>query len=199
MKLISLAKMRLIIIRHGETEANIAGILQGQTDGELTENGIEQAKKLGLRFKETKIEQVYSSDLQRAIDTANEILKYHPNLTLIQDKRIRERDFDRFEGKPFQEDWDWDNLPEGVENNGEMMDRAKNFIDDIYSKHKGKTVLVVCHGGMKAALFNVINNKTPEEYEDYVIKNTAVSIFNIEEDGNHKIHLLNCVDHLDSK
>lgn len=189
--------MRLIIIRHGQTTANVAKILQGQEHGELTEEGKEQAKKLGLRFKDTKIDQVYSSDLQRAVDTTNEILKYHPDITLIQDKRVRERYFGKFENDSYPQDWDWRKFPEGVETNEEMMVRAKSFIDEIYEKYKGKTVLVVSHGGMKAAFINVIYNRNAKEYEDYVLRNTSVSIFDIEEDGDHKIHVINCVEHLE--
>jgi broad specificity phosphatase PhoE len=69
--------MRLIIIRHGETNDNANGICQGQNDSPLSENGIAQAKSLALRFKDRKIDAVYSSDLQRAANTALEILKFH--------------------------------------------------------------------------------------------------------------------------
>ena len=189
--------MRLIIVRHGETTANATRILQGQEHGELTENGIEQAKKLALRFKDTKIDQIYSSPLKRAVDTANEILKFHTNIKLITDERVMERHFDKYEGGPYPPDWDWINYPEGVETNKEMMDRGKEFIDEIYEKHKAKTVVVVCHGGMKIAFINVINGLHPDDYEDYSIRNTSVSIFDIEEDGDHKIDLINCVEHLE--
>ena len=67
--------MKLIIARHGETEENKKGILQGHLPGKLTELGIEQSKKLALRLKNEKIDAIYSSDLARASNTAKEIIK----------------------------------------------------------------------------------------------------------------------------
>lgn len=90
-------KMKLIIIRHGETNHNKERICQGQLDTDLSIEGIEQAKKLGKRFKETKINFCYSSDLKRAKNTAKEILKYHEDIKLILDKRIRERNFGKLQ------------------------------------------------------------------------------------------------------
>ncbi|MBN2881830.1 histidine phosphatase family protein [Candidatus Woesearchaeota archaeon] len=189
--------MKLIITRHGETLENINKICQGQTEGTLSENGIEQAKKLALRLKDTKIDAIYSSSLRRTIDTSKEILKFHPQLKLNLDKRIMERYLERFENKPFPEDWDWDNLPEGVETNQEMYNRVKDFLDDIYKKHKDETVLIVCHGGTKIAFLNIIYNKSPEESNTWDhIKNTSISEFTIEEDGKHKVHVLNDTTHL---
>ena len=65
--------MKLIITRHGETEENKAGIIQGHLPGHLSEAGIEQAKKVAFRLKDEKINFIYSSDLDRAADTAKEI------------------------------------------------------------------------------------------------------------------------------
>ncbi|MCK5510791.1 histidine phosphatase family protein [Candidatus Parcubacteria bacterium] len=190
--------MRLIITRHGETIENINRICQGQTDGQLSKKGIEQAKKLGIRFKDRKIDAIYSSDLKRTVDTAKEILKYHPSLKLNLDKRIRERFFGKLQGNLFPNNWDWKNIPEDVETSENIYKRAKEFIDDVYLKYKNKTVLVVCHGGIKKALLTVIHNKHFSEFGIWEkINNTSVSEFDIEENGNHKIHILNCTSHLE--
>lgn len=188
--------MRLIITRHGETFDNINRICQGQTQGELTQEGLEQAKKLGMRFKTTEIDAVYSSDLKRAVDTAKEILKPHPKLKLRLDKRLRERYLGELQGRPFPPGWDWNNLPPDAETDAEMCKRAKEFIDDIYACNK--TVLVVCHGGMKMALLNVIHNKPVSEFDSWKgIKNTSVSQVYIEKDGSHTLRTLNCIKHLE--
>ena len=189
--------MRLIIIRHGETIQNVAGICQGQGPGELSENGVEQAKKLGLRFKDEKIDVIYSSDLQRAIDTANEILKYHSSLNLKLDKRLRERSFGSFEGK-LRPDIDWGKPPKDVETEEEMISRGKSFIDEMYKQYKDKTVVAVSHGGMKRAFYTIMHNIPVHKHCSWdKIKNTSVSEFEFQEDGNHKIKLLNCTNHLD--
>ncbi len=74
--------MKLIITRHGETEENRTGIVQGHLPGQLSESGIEQAQKLALRLKGEKIDVIYSSDLDRASDTAKEIAKDHPSVPI---------------------------------------------------------------------------------------------------------------------
>lgn len=56
--------MRLILVRHGETKDNDAGILQGQLHGELNKSGIEQAEKVAVRLKNEKIDFIFTSDLK---------------------------------------------------------------------------------------------------------------------------------------
>ena len=190
--------MKLIITRHGETIENINKIHQGHTHGTLSEKGIEQAKKLALRLKDEKIDFIYSSDLKRASDTAKEIIKYHPNLKLQLDERLRERYTGSMSGKPWPKDWDWTKLPEDFESDKEICIRAKKFLDELYAKHKDKNVLLVCHGGIKMALLTVIHDKPAEEFGEFEgIKNTAVSILEIEENKDLKIHCINCLKHLD--
>ena len=188
--------MRLIIVRHGETVQNVQGVCQGQSEGYLTENGINQAKKLGIRLKDKKIDAVYSSDLIRTVDTAKHIIEYHPELDLKLDKRLRERNFGSFEGK-VRPELDWSNLPDDVETDMSMYNRAKDFVDEIYETHKNQTVLVVSHGGLKRAFYTLFHNLPISEYGSWdSVRNTSVSEFEISEDGNHKIHLLNCIEHL---
>lgn len=190
--------MRLIVVRHGETIENRENICQGQTDGTLSELGIEQVKKLALRLKDENFDLIYSSDLGRAVNTAKEIVKYHPELKLNLDKRLRERHIAKIAGKKFPENFDWDNLPDGSETRQDLFDRVKNFFEELYLKHKGQTVLVVTHGGVKIISLLIAYNKPLSEFLSLRgIKNTSVSIFDMEEDGNHKIHLVNCTKHLD--
>ncbi|MFW5852855.1 MAG: histidine phosphatase family protein, partial [Nanoarchaeota archaeon] len=124
--------MKLIIVRHGETFENISGICQGQSDGTLSDKGKLQAKKVAERLKDEKIDALYSSDLQRTVDTANEILRYHPKIELKKDKLLRERYFGEFEGKPFGADFDWNNLPDSVETDKQMCDRVREFLEKVY-------------------------------------------------------------------
>ena len=69
--------MYLYIIRHGETYGNING--DGFTETDLTDNGLNQAFLLGERFKDERIDAIYTSTLIRAVRTGNEIFKYHKN------------------------------------------------------------------------------------------------------------------------
>jgi len=67
--------MKLIIVRHGETEENKKGIVMGHLPGKLSQEGINQIKKVALRLKDEKIDFIYSSDLTRASDTGLLILR----------------------------------------------------------------------------------------------------------------------------
>lgn len=189
--------MKLIIVRHGETEENVKGICQGQTPGTLTPKGIEQAKKLALRLKSEHIDAAYSSDQKRASDTAKQILKFHPHLKLQLDKRLRERSLGHYEGHPFPKDWDWKSLPNNVESDKMMVERLRLFVNDIAKNHPSQTVLVVCHGGTKYALLSAISPTLLVGIGSLLdFKNTSISVVEITKD-KRLVHLLNCTKHLE--
>jgi len=189
--------MKLIVTRHGETEENKLGILQGHMPGTLSKEGVQQAKKLALRLKDEKIDLIYSSDLKRAKDTTKEIIKFHKNTPVFYIKELREGDNGSYEGKKRTE-VDLNHFPEDAESLENMMKRIGGFLDKLYQENKDKTILFICHGGIKRSLIAHILNK-PVSYIKEVPKpeNTAVSIFEIREDKNHKMHLLNCIKHLE--
>ncbi len=94
--------MRLILVRHGETDQHVKGILLGQKiDAGLNRNGISQATKLALRLKKEKIDTIFSSDLKRAKETARIINDYH-DLKIKYTKKLRERNFGVFQGKQWR-------------------------------------------------------------------------------------------------
>lgn len=187
--------MRLIITRHGETEENKKGIIQGHLPGKLTDLGIEQAKKLSLRLKKEKIDAIYSSDLARASDTAKEIAKFHPNAKLLFVPELREKDQGSISGKLMTEiDW---SKPRDSEKKEAMVTRAKKILEEVYRQYKGKTVLFVSHGGLITILINLLLNKPLEDAKKMDNPgNTSISIFEIREDNNHQLILLNCDKHL---
>ena len=192
--------MKLIITRHGKTIENQNEICQGQTGGNLSEEGIEQIRKLGKRLRNEVIHVIYSSDLKRTVDTTREILKYQQEVEVLYDKRLRERYLGKLQGCKFPDNWDWNNLPKYVETDEDMYIRAKEIINEIYQKNKNKTVLIVAHGGLNLALFSVIFNKGSASFSEFnESKNTSVSIFEMKTNGVTITHLLNCVKHLDSE
>lgn len=187
--------MKLIITRHGETEENKLGMLQGHLPGKLTKEGIEQAKKLALRLKNEKIDAIYSSDLARASDTAKEIAKFHPDAKLFFAQELREKDQGSLTGK-LMKDIDW-SKPRDTEKSESMTKRAKIIFEKAYKKYKEQTAVFVSHGGLINVLTSLITNKSLEDIKKMNSpKNTAVSIFEIKEDKNHEIIVLNCDKHL---
>jgi len=196
--------MKLIITRHGETEENKAGIIQGHLPGHLSETGIEQAKKVALRLKDEKIDFIYSSDLDRAANTAKEIAKFHPDVPIEFVKDLREKFLGEWQGKTKKE-LGFDNtksvaaiFPKDGETSEELFNRASNFLHKILSQHHKDTVLFVGHNGINKALIAVITGKSPEDIKSIENQhNTSINIFEIDEDKNHKIHTFNCIKHLD--
>ncbi|MEM4230546.1 MAG: histidine phosphatase family protein [Candidatus Pacearchaeota archaeon] len=168
--------MRLILIRHAESEANAQEIHQGQkVDTSLSKKGIKQAKQVAQRLKDEKIDLIYSSDLKRAKETAVQINKFH-KLKIIYDKRLRERDAD-----------------EDLES---FINRLVSFFDEI--KNLNRNILVIAHGGTNLSLLAISTGdreKGGKLVRRYRQANTCVSI--IEGEGNHfKIRLINCIKHL---
>lgn len=188
--------MKIILIRHGETKDNKARIVQGQTHGELNEEGIIQAEKLSERLKNEKIDAIFSSDLKRAHDTAIIISKYHKNIPFIIDKYLRERSHGTREGKKGDDlDWTIDSKNFGGESREDVNKRAKNILYKVYKEYKDKNVVFVSHGGIGKSFIIEVTGKKASEIE--VFKNTSVTIIQIKEDKNHIIHLMNCTKHLE--
>ena len=123
--------MQLYIIRHGETNHNIKGYCQGQIQGELNTNGINQAKDISKEFDNLIIDLVYTSDLNRAQQTAN-IIFGNKNIQIINDIRLRERFLGEFQDKPFPKDFDYNkNYIKGTEAVDQMFIRVREFISFI--------------------------------------------------------------------
>ncbi len=197
--------MKLIIVRHGETKENVAKIIQGQTYGNLTDVGIEQAKRVALYLKNENIDIAYVSDLERAKDTAKEILSNHQHTKVLEEQALRERAWGIWEGKKREERGRflteegcsiYEYKPEGGESFFDVQKRIVAFYYKIINKHKKQTVLIVSHGGPLTALYLSIFQKDVKEYEKYHPQNTAITILEISEDKKHTVHLLNCVKHL---
>ncbi|MBU0459488.1 MAG: histidine phosphatase family protein [Nanoarchaeota archaeon] len=195
--------MKLILIRHGETEENEAGIHQGWLPGKLTEKGIYQAKKLAERLKNIPINIVYTSNLQRCLDTTKEITKLKPNLKVITEKLIRERNKGEWNGK-HKDEIDWNTIPgekfnqkpPGGESLQEALERMKKFHQNLLKKHQNDTVLVVSHGGVLSLYRSFLLNQDIENCFQQKIPNTGLTELEIDHEGNVKVLTLNCNKHL---
>lgn len=196
--------MRLIITRHGETEENVAGILQGHLPGTLSARGIDQAEKVALRLQDEKIDCIYASDLARAADTAKAIAKYHPNIKIEFTEALRERNLGEIQGRKKRElGWDRKDIEANLAAlaGGETLEavykRAECFLDKIIRNHPKESILLVGHSGIGKALVAVITGKSHTEMNAVEkLRNTSVSIFGIDEDKNHQIVCYNCTAHL---
>lgn len=143
----------LYLVRHGETEDNIRQIMQGQTQGNLTEHGREQAHQVAERLASKPIDAIVSSDLQRAIQTAEIIAEPH-RLPINQTTLLRERDWGGFTGRfiPDLKDEVW---PEDIESLDCLLERAQRFLDYITINYVNQTVIAVGHGIINKAVLAV--------------------------------------------
>ena len=170
----------LLLVRHGETVDNVRQIMQGQTQGELTPNGIEQARALAAELKDTPIDVFVSSDLKRAFDTCVILAAAHsvaPD-AIVQTKLLRERDWGSFTGRyiPDLKDAVW---TDDIESLDALRARATAFLQFVKENYDGKTVLAVGHGIMNKAIRSVHSgtpmNETPRMANAEVVKLEVIS------------------------
>lgn len=184
------------LIRHGLTQWNAEGRLQGQIDIELSEQGVQQANALAMRLQGEDWDIVISSDLRRAQATAHIIAKQLGITEVHTDQRLRERAFGLLEGTTLDERitrWgnDWASLDLQVESDEQLIQRAMNFIEEVVLKHSHQRILIVSHGGYLALLYKTIF----EEHQDEHVSNTSFTIAEYHEGQYHK-RLFNCTTHL---
>jgi len=194
--------MRLIIVRHGETEENKKGIIQGHLPGHLSEFGKEQARKLAERLKQEKFDYIFSSDLDRARHTAEEIAKFHPKVPFEIKEDLREKNWGDLQGKRKEDLGNWNELKVdenklrklNVESIEGLQARSSNFLKNILTK-RGKTILLVSHERLIKSILSNILNKPLNEIEDR--KNASVTIFELDENGKLTMKIHNCTKHLE--
>jgi probable phosphoglycerate mutase len=197
--------MRIILTRHGETEENIQKIHQGWLPGTLSKHGKEQAKRLALELKNARIDVIYTSDLKRCSDTAEEILRFHSDVIFIKEPKLRERNHGEFQGtKVGREEWDalhgdmFTNRPKGGESFEEMWARVELFYKDLLKKYDDEVILIVGHGGSVCLLQGLILGKSLRESIDSAkLGNASYSIFDVDKKGNYKVICINSRSHLE--
>ena len=155
-----IADLRLLLVRHGQAEANRPWVFLGKTDSPLSVEGEAQAAALSERLADEAIDAVYTSPLKRAQQTAVALARPH-RLTPVVDERLIEQSYGVWEGMTLDEvsarypaeveAWQTDAercWPCGGETLGEVAARARNLADHIRQVHQGKNVLVVAHGSL---------------------------------------------------
>ena len=158
----------IYIVRHGQTEWNVLGKVQGKQDICLNEKGKEQALLTKKDLDNKEIDLIIVSPLKRALETA-EIINKDRNLPMIIDERIKERDFGEFEGTNFvdfdtKDFWNYYRNEEykEAESIQEFFKRIYDFLDDIIVKYKDKNVLLVTHGGVSLPVHCYFSKNIPE-------------------------------------
>lgn len=184
----------LYLARHGESELNVKKVYFGSTDCNLTEKGIYECKELKERLINTKFDVVISSNLKRALNSAEIVSnKIQDDIVIYED--LNEIDFGKWEKMNYTEiekmyklEWknwinDWKNYapPQG-ESFFYFYKRVKKCIEEILEKYKDNKILLVCHEGT-LKLITVILLKLPlDAYWSFSFEYGKYSLFEIKDD-----------------
>ncbi|MBM7590799.1 histidine phosphatase family protein [Brevibacillus fulvus] len=169
----------LYLIRHGETAWNQLRRIQGHSDIALNETGEKQAEKMALYLAPHSFKAIYSSDLQRALATANH-LSAITGVPVTALASLRERYYGQLEGLTFEEVKKRlavaDEASYGAEPFKEALQRAVKVLTELAEKHLGDTIAVVSHGGfINSFLHHVTGGKQGTGITR--LENTGVNLF----------------------
>ena len=179
--------MLIYIIRHGETDLNVKGVLQGWVDEPLNESGMRLARITGEKMGGIRFDGCFSSPLQRAAETARIVLEASGNDLPIQyDDRLREISFGEAEGRHrstlgeqgrrfFEEPFRYEPFP-GGESIRQVCARTQSFLKELLLRDDGKTYLLSTHGCALRAMLNYLYEDPSDFWHVHVPYNCAVSI-----------------------
>ena len=180
---------RVLAIRHGKTDWNVAARIQGQRDIPLNACGHQQAHRLALALVDERLDAVYSSDLQRAWQTAQALTIGHGHdRPLHADIGLRERGFGVFEGLTFaeiaqrwpvqSERWrrrDASFGAAGGEVLGDFYARCMATLTRLACAHPGQTIAIVAHGGVLDCLYRAASHLAVDAPRSWELGNAAIS------------------------
>jgi broad specificity phosphatase PhoE len=177
------------IVRHAEAENNIKEIIGANSD--LTEKGINQAKKIAKKFSKINFDVIFTSDLDRAQHTAEIIANDQINKSVIIDKNLRERNYGKYEGESMEKYREetkdildmMKNMTdkellmlrryESFETDYELMDRLIGSLKKYANQYTGGKVLVVTHGLVIRTLLVSLGFATYKNLPAFSVKNTG--------------------------
>lgn len=174
------------LVRHGETDWNREFRFQGSRNIPLNATGVQQAEAIARSLAGGSYDAIYSSDLTRAIQTADKI-SLATGLPIQTDPRLRELDLGSWEGLGFSEvaqkypaQWhQWETDPAGMnpppgESIGQLLQRVKDFADDVTSQNPGARLIVVSHGITIAGLVCLAEGLPSSQIYHLIPQNTEI-------------------------
>ncbi|KAJ7461586.1 phosphoglycerate mutase-like protein [Mycena latifolia] len=204
---------RIYVVRHGETRENRESILQGQLDTELNEAGLEQARRVASALRSVHFDAAYSSDLVRALKTAQIILEHRSDIEIRAEEELRERFFGDLQGKKIGA-----GQRHAVADADETVERAEAFAGRaagwwkkailqrtlaLPPRETAYSVLVTTHGGFIGALVRALIGSGKARCAPGVVvttcRNTSVSIIEVDSNRVGTIVQYGDVAHLSEK
>ena len=198
---------KLLLVRHGVTEFNSARRFAGYSDVELSLVGYQQAERLRDRLVDDKIDAVYSSDLRRALVTAEVILSGH-KVDIVTCPELREVNYGNVEGLTFEEishlypevaesltNFSLQLKFPGGESFREFIERTSKFLDKLKRHTPSQTMLIVSHSGPLRVLICRLLGMDLKHWRQISLDNASLSILEIYSQGA-VVSLLNDTSHL---
>lgn len=197
--------IKVFLCRHGRTEHNKNGIVQGHKDVELSEEGEHQARKLAEALKENSIGYIYSSPLLRAQETA-EIIANKLGRNVETMEALKEVDQGVYEGKDSRkmmedmwnaeaEDHKW--APEEGESMEETRERAISCLKELKKDHKEEKIVIVAHGGFNKTMILGALGHSSKNFNRIRQENCCINKISVNKDLKWVVESVNYTDHLD--
>ncbi|KWX86597.1 phosphoglycerate kinase [Paenibacillus riograndensis] len=188
------------LIRHGSTAWNKEGRIQGHTDNPLDEEGLQQAAAIAERLSGEQWDYIYSSDLLRAVQTAEVIAKRLGIPIAGQVPGVREMNGGLIEGTTEDERvqrWGsgWKSMDMGLESDESGQQRGSRAIEEMAARHPGKRILLVSHG---AILRSSLRKLVPGLDVGELLKNTSITHI-VKDNSGWTCALYNCVAHMEAE
>jgi len=198
---------KLLLVRHGNTKLNSAGRYWGQTDVELSADGIRQAERLRNRLATQKIDVIYTSNLQRASATAKIIVSSH-QVDIVTCPELREINFGKIEGLTFKEvsqlypevaeawsKWSLTLKYPGGESITELNNRVSKFLERLEKHTPEETILIVAHSAPLRLLICHLLGIRIQHWRQIRLDLASLSILETYPQGAI-LNLLNDISHL---
>lgn len=182
----------LVLIQHGLTDWNLRRWSQGHSDVPLNETGRSQAEALAVRLAGERFDAIYTSDMQRTIDSVAP-LAARLGVEVRQDWRLREGRWARHRKRP-----EVPVLPFPVEKEepADVLRRLCEFLDEVQVRHPDGHVLVMGHGAVLTRLFYHLEASAPWPYPPFEARKMAINILRRRSDGTWKVMRCNDDAHL---
>ena len=200
-------KTEFVVVRHGETDANQEGIVQGQSDTNLNPLGIRQAERTAERLAAEPFDFIFSSDLSRAMKTARLIAEPH-HLSIHPLHALREWNLGVLQGRKqseialqypeilasFQSEIGNVEAP-GGESRQDFYQRVADCLDEMSERFAGKKILLITHAGTLRAMFRHVAGPVSEGSRLPLTCNASISSFRYV-DGRWQLTGWNDISHL---
>jgi broad specificity phosphatase PhoE len=179
----------IILMRHGETDWNAEGRVQGQDGPGLNAAGRQQAEAAAQSLRGTRIDAIYASDLPRAAETAQIVAAALNHPPLNHDARLREQHLGEWQGLPYTDykeritslreffaEQPLGAAPPGGESRLDVAQRIVPAMNEIAEKHGGERVLVISHGGTLGVLRAIAAGGDAYDTRNHGMENTEIVV-----------------------